>query len=87
MLASGADCLLLDEPMAGLDPATRHRMNQMIRDLVPQGKTVCLIEHNLDVVQEACDWLVFLDQGHALAEGKPSEIVGNPELAKIYFGG
>jgi branched-chain amino acid transport system permease protein len=86
MLATEADCLLLDEPMAGLDPGTRHRMNAMIRDLVPRGKTVCLIEHNLDVVQEACDWLVFLDQGHVVAEGLPSEIVGDPKLAELYFG-
>ena len=86
MLATEADCLLLDEPMAGLDPGTRHRINQLIRELVPRGKTICLIEHNLDVVQEACDWLVFLDQGRVLAEGSPSEIVGDPKLAEIYFG-
>jgi branched-chain amino acid transport system ATP-binding protein/branched-chain amino acid transport system permease protein len=86
MLATEAECLLLDEPMAGLDPGTRHRINQLIRELVPRGKTVCLIEHNLDVVQEACDWLVFLDQGHVVAEGLPSEIVGDSKLAEIYFG-
>jgi branched-chain amino acid transport system permease protein len=86
MLATEADCLLLDEPMAGLDPGTRHRINQLIRELVPRGKTICLIEHNLDVVQEACDWLVFLDQGQVVAEGLPSDIVGHPALAEIYFG-
>ena len=86
MLATEADCLLLDEPMAGLDPGTRHRINQLIRELVPRGKTICLIEHNLDVVQEACDWLVFLDQGQVIAEGLPSDIVGDPTLAEIYFG-
>lgn len=86
MLATEADCLLLDEPMAGLDPGTRHRINQLIRELVPRGKTICLIEHNLDVVQEACEWLVFLDQGQVVAEGLPSDIVGDPALAEIYFG-
>jgi branched-chain amino acid transport system permease protein len=86
MLATEADCLLLDEPMAGLDPGTRRRINQLIRELVARGKTICLIEHNLDVVQEACDWLAFLDQGRVIAEGLPSQIVGDPTLAEIYFG-
>ncbi len=86
LLATEAECLLLDEPMSGLDLASARKMCGMIRELVQGGKTVCLIEHNLDVVKEASDWIVFLDQGQAVATGAPEEILKDRNLAEIYFG-
>jgi branched-chain amino acid transport system permease protein len=86
MLALDADLLLLDEPGSGLDPASLEAMFRMIRTLVQGGKTVCIIEHNLDVIRDLSDKVVFLDEGRALAEGPPDEILKNQELVERYFG-
>ena len=86
LLAMESDLLLLDEPASGLDPAIVESMIQLIRDLIPGGKTVVLIEHNLDVVASLCDWLVFLDRGHLLAEGPPADILDRADLVDTYFG-
>jgi branched-chain amino acid transport system permease protein len=58
----------------------------MIRQLARSGKTVCIVEHNLDVIKELSDKVVFLDEGRALAEGPPQDILHNRELAERYFG-
>ncbi len=86
LLNTEADLLLLDEPMSGLDPAILRRMVELIQQLEQRGKTICLIEHNLDVVREVCSWALFLDQGHAVAAGPAAQIMSDPGLADIYFG-
>jgi branched-chain amino acid transport system permease protein len=86
MLALDADLLLLDEPGSGLDPASLDAMFRMVRALVKEGKTVCIIEHNLDVIRDLSDKVVFLDEGRAVAEGPPAEILKNRELVERYFG-
>jgi branched-chain amino acid transport system permease protein len=86
MLAMEADLLLLDEPGSGLDPASLDTMFGMVRRLARAGKTVCIIEHNLDVIKELSDKVVFLDEGRSLAEGPPAAILRNRELAERYFG-
>jgi branched-chain amino acid transport system permease protein len=58
----------------------------MVRRLARAGKTVCIIEHNLDVIKELSDKVVFLDEGRSLAEGPPAAILRNRELAERYFG-
>jgi len=86
LLATEADLLLLDEPTSGLDRGSLNEMVQMIRGLVGQGKTICVIEHNLDVVRAVSDWVVFMDQGKALASGAPEAVLADRSLAEIYFG-
>jgi branched-chain amino acid transport system permease protein len=86
MLALDAQLLLLDEPGSGLDPASLDAMFRIIRALVKDGKTVCIIEHNLDVIRDLSDKVVFLDEGRAVAEGPPGEILKNQELIERYFG-
>jgi branched-chain amino acid transport system permease protein len=86
MLAMEADLLLLDEPASGLDPNSLEGLFAMIRDLVRHGKTICIIEHNLDVIKELSDKIVYLDEGRVFAEGTPEEILSNEELAERYFG-
>jgi len=86
ILASGARIWLLDEPASGLDPASRARFTALLRAAVADGVTICLIEHNLDIVIELADRIVFLDQGRKLAEGDPETILADPHLAAIYFG-
>ncbi|MDX3969184.1 MAG: ATP-binding cassette domain-containing protein [Bradyrhizobium sp.] len=86
IIASGAPIWLLDEPASGLDPASRSRFVKLVRDATAAGVTVCLIEHNLDIVTELADRIAFLDRGRKLAEGTPNEILGDAELIAIYFG-
>jgi ABC-type branched-subunit amino acid transport system ATPase component len=86
IMASGAKIWLLDEPASGLDPVSRSRFTEVLKKAAVEGTTVCLIEHNLDIVTELADRIVFLDRGRKLADGSPSEILSNPELAEVYFG-
>jgi branched-chain amino acid transport system ATP-binding protein len=86
IIATRAPIWLLDEPAAGLDPASRPRFVKLVREAAERGVAVCLIEHNLDIVAALADRIAFLDQGRKLAEGLPGEILGDPELVAIYFG-
>jgi ABC-type branched-subunit amino acid transport system ATPase component len=86
LLAMGAEVFLLDEPASGLDKHGIEVVISTIARLVEAGKTVVLIEHNLDVVRAACDRIVFLDQGSVRAEGTAEEVFSRTELATIYFG-
>ncbi len=84
--ASHADVLLLDEPTSGLDTEWLHRLVPIVRRLAEKGKTVLLIEHNIELVAELSDDVVFLHQGEVISRGKPDEIMRDPALNEIYFG-
>ena len=86
LLATGAECLLLDEPCSGLDHASRQVIIDTIQQLLKIGMTIVLIEHNLDVVREVCSRVVFLDHGTCIMEGSMAEVVASQELGAIYFG-
>lgn len=86
LLALGADTLLLDEPASGLDRGGITTLIRAIHRVVEQGKTVMLIEHNLDVVREACQKILFLDRGAVLAAGTAEHVFAQTELAELYFG-
>ena len=58
----------------------------MLRDQGSNGITICIIEHNLDIVKNISDRIAFLDQGCLLAEGDPQTILSDERLADIYFG-
>ena len=85
-MASGARLWLLDEPASGLDRSSYDRFLTVLRNEVTSGVTICIIEHNLDIVQSISDRIAFLDQGRLLAEGEPKTILSDPALAAIYFG-
>jgi branched-chain amino acid transport system ATP-binding protein len=85
-IAKRADLMLLDEPAAGLDGPSLERFHVLIRSLVDEGRTVLLIEHNLDIVRQISDRVAFLDNGRLLAHGTPKEIFAMEELAVLYFG-
>jgi branched-chain amino acid transport system ATP-binding protein len=57
-----------------------------VRQLVEHGKTVLLIEHNMELISELSDVVVFLHQGRVLAAGAPAAITRDPALTEIYFG-
>jgi branched-chain amino acid transport system permease protein len=86
LLATEAKLMLLDEPASGLDPVFMKTLYPMIKELVRHGKTVCIVEHNMDVIRAIVDEVVFMNQGRILAKGSPEEIMNTPELTEIYFG-
>ncbi|MCI4662997.1 MAG: branched-chain amino acid ABC transporter ATP-binding protein/permease [Neomegalonema sp.] len=85
LLATGAEVMLFDEPLSGLDPTTLAEILPVIRKLADNGKVVCIIEHNLDVIKELSDVVYFLDEGRAMAVGTPEQVMTDPELAARYF--
>ena len=87
IMATDAVIWLLDEPASGLDPRSYDLLLHVLRDQVKSGMTICIIEHNLDIVISISDRIIFLDQGKLLADGNPKSILSDPHLAEIYFGG
>jgi branched-chain amino acid transport system permease protein len=86
LVATGAEVLLFDEPLSGLAPNTLEAIFPIIKRLAAGGKTICIIEHNLDVIRGLCDTAVFLDEGRKLAEDAPERLIADPALAARYFG-
>ena len=80
------ELIMLDEPMAGINPALTQQLLTHITGLRDEGKTVIFVEHDMDVVQEISDWVVVLAQGQVIAEGTPSSIAGNPDVIEAYLG-
>lgn len=78
--------LLLDEPMAGVNPALIERIGGYILDLKVQGVTVLMVEHNLNVVEKICDHVIVLAEGRTLATGRLSELRANKEVVRAYLG-
>jgi len=87
ILATEADVLLLDEPTSGLSQGALSAMVDMIHKLKEQGHTLLIVEHNTRMVQRIADEIIFLHQGHCLAQGAPGIILKDPKLTEIYFGG
>lgn len=86
LLAGGARVMLLDEPTAGLDPASSRAIIDVVRRLRRPDTTVILIEHNLDVVRGCCDEVVFLAEGRVVTTGTVEAVQADPHLAELYFG-
>ncbi|MDJ0961916.1 MAG: ABC transporter ATP-binding protein [Acidimicrobiia bacterium] len=80
------EVVMLDEPMAGVNPALTQSLLSHIMALRDDGKTVVFIEHDMDVVQEISDWVVVMSQGAVIAEGPPAHIASNPEVIDAYLG-
>jgi ABC-type branched-subunit amino acid transport system ATPase component len=80
------DLILLDEPAAAVNPTMINQMKQHILALNAQGKTVLLVEHNMDVVMDVAQRVVVLDHGQKIAEGPPEAIRRDPQVIEAYFG-
>ena len=80
------DLLLLDEPAAAVNPTMINQMKHHILALHRQGKTVLLVEHNIEVVMDISQRVVVLDHGQKIAEGSPEAIRRNSQVIEAYFG-
>jgi len=85
LIASGADLLVLDEPLAGMGPEETQRVVALLRDLV-RDHTIILIEHDMDAVFAVADTLTVLVQGKLLAQGRPEEIRADQAVLEAYLG-
>ncbi|WP_058911266.1 ATP-binding cassette domain-containing protein [Entomohabitans teleogrylli] len=79
-LVMQADYLLLDEPTAGLDPAGRRQMMEIIRRIARQGKRVVISSHDIDLIYEVCDGVHVLRHGAVLASGTPQEVFSQQRM-------
>ena len=80
------ELLLLDEPAAGLNPSERAEFVALIMKIYNDGKTIFMIEHNMDVVMNVSHMITVVNFGAKIAEGTPEEIQTNPEVIKAYLG-
>jgi branched-chain amino acid transport system ATP-binding protein len=85
-LMNDAKCLLLDEPMAGVEGQAYETMQSIVREVAASGVAVCVVEHNMAFVRDLCDEAVFMFQGRILARGTVAGLIANPELTELYFG-
>lgn len=86
LLATDGEFLLLDEPASGLSDEQIKHLKSLLRGLVSRGKTILLIDHNMEALMDISDWVIVLDFGKIIAEGKPAEILANEEVIRIYLG-
>ena len=86
LLCTGAQVLLLDEPASGVDPNWVEQFMGMIRNLAESGKTICIVEHNLEVVRGVSDTVYFMAEGKKIAQGTAEGLMADPKLGEIYFG-
>jgi neutral amino acid transport system ATP-binding protein len=85
-LMSQPSLVMLDEPMAGVNPALTQSLLEHILDLKDLGMTVLFVEHDMHVVRHIADWVVVMAEGKIVAEGDPTTVMKNPAVVDAYLG-
>lgn len=85
-LMSEPTLVMLDEPMAGVNPALTQSLLDHILDLKTQGMTVLFVEHDMQMVRHIADWVIVMAEGKIVAEGPPDAVMANPAVIDAYLG-
>ena len=85
-LMSQPTLVMLDEPMAGVNPALTQSLLDHILNLKTQGMTVLFVEHDMHMVRHIADWVIVMAEGRIVAEGDPHEVMANPAVIDAYLG-
>ena len=80
------EMVMLDEPMAGVNPALTQSLLGHVKDLREQGMSVLFVEHDMDMVRDISDWVIVMAQGRVVAEGPPREVMADPAVIDAYLG-
>jgi neutral amino acid transport system ATP-binding protein len=85
-LMSEPELIMLDEPMAGVNPALTQSLLTHVKALCDEGLTVVFVEHDMDVVRDISDWVVVMAEGSIVAEGPHASVVADPRVIDAYLG-
>jgi ABC-type branched-subunit amino acid transport system ATPase component len=85
-LMNNGQCLLLDEPMAGVEGRVHDTMKSIIRQEAAAGKAVCIVEHNVGFIRDLCDRAAFMFNGKIIAAGSVDSLLQDRRLTELYFG-
>lgn len=84
--ASASDIHLLDEPFAGLFPSMVTVVFTLLKELKQEGKTVILVEHDMDLIRKISDWVIVMDSGTLLSQGSPEIVLSEQKVIDAYLG-
>ena len=85
-LLTDPDVVLLDEPLAGVNPTLEEKLLERVHELRAEGYTFLLVEHDMDVIMQNCERVIVMHQGRVLADDPPEEIMANEQVIEAYLG-
>lgn len=85
-LATESSLILLDEPVGGVNPKLRDKIRDLLKDIKKSGRTLLIIEHDMNFVMKISDHVIVLDEGTVIAEGKPKQVQNNRKVLDAYLG-
>ncbi|MGD9738173.1 MAG: ABC transporter ATP-binding protein [Bauldia sp.] len=86
ILMADPKLILLDEPVAGVNPILAEEIAAVIRRLRDEGRDFLIVEHNMRFIRSTCDRVAVLDAGHIIAEGTPADVLSQEEVLRAYLG-
>ena len=85
-LMNDGECLLLDEPIAGVEGAAYEALRSVIRMEATNGRAICIVEHNISFVKDLCDRVLFMFNGKVVESGTIHDLMARKDLTDLYFG-